>query len=271
VALPPISYLIKIFCLIFTLQPIQYGLASLLVALSSLRKGIWGLIHILSGTTPMGLLSLYNVSEFYQVAMDTMHSKTMTFHVNNNSTINFAPTANGLWVHHVDNPQTVQDMLSMLSTVSDKNKLFTKWAYKHAIKITKIYHAAIYTQLSGQHHQLYGRLSGHQSRYRWQKISLDQISDHWKGKQSTVNNHVLTGIDPVPKEIVEIYCEVTIALDITFVNKVPFSVAMACGIKFGTIEALANQQIQTVRDCLKKVARLYVMRGFSMTSILADN
>jgi hypothetical protein len=46
---------------------------------------------------------------------------------------------------------------------------------------------------------------------------------------------------------------------------------MACGIQFGTIEALTNRQILTVRDCLKKVVRLYVMRGFRVSSILADN
>jgi hypothetical protein len=49
-----------------------------------------------------------------------MHSKKMTVHVSDNLTINFAPTENGLWVHHVDNPQTIQDMWSMLLTVSDK-------------------------------------------------------------------------------------------------------------------------------------------------------
>jgi hypothetical protein len=36
------------------------------------------------------------------------------------------------------------------------------------------------------------------------------------------NEHVPTGIDPVPREIIEIYREVTIAINITFVNKVPF-------------------------------------------------
>jgi hypothetical protein len=76
----------------------------------------------------VNILSLYNVSAFYQVTMDTMHSKTMKFHVKDNSTINFAPTENGLWVHHVDNPQTVQDMWSMLSTVSSKKELYTKGA-----------------------------------------------------------------------------------------------------------------------------------------------
>jgi hypothetical protein len=78
------------------------------------------------------------MSKFYQVMMDTMHSKTMTVCVNNNSTINFAPTANGLWVHQVDNPRSVQDMWSMLSTVSDKRKLYTKQAYKHAVLVRKL-------------------------------------------------------------------------------------------------------------------------------------
>jgi hypothetical protein len=63
------------------------------------------------------------------------------------------------------------------------------------------------------------------------------------------NDHVPTRVVLVPNEIIEIYCKVTVAIDITFVNKVPFFVTVACDIKFGIIEAIVNWQIQTVRDC----------------------
>jgi hypothetical protein len=54
----------------------------------------------------------------------------------------------------------------------------------------------------------------------------------------------------------DIYHDVTIAIDITFVNKLPFFITIARGFKFGTVEALLNCQVNTVRDSLKKVINL---------------
>jgi hypothetical protein len=78
-------------------------------------------------------------------------------------------------------------------------------------------------------------------------------------------------VDPVPKEIIDIYRDVTLAIDITFVNKTPFFITIAWGIKFGTVEALLNQQVQTIGASLKKVVSLYRKRGFRVVTILADN
>jgi hypothetical protein len=78
-------------------------------------------------------------------------------------------------------------------------------------------------------------------------------------------------VDPVPKEIIDIYRDVTLAIDITFVNKTPFFITVARGIKFGTVEALLNRQIQTIGASLKKVVNLYQKRGFRVVTILADN
>jgi hypothetical protein len=60
---------------------------------------------------------------------------------NNDKMIDLMPTANGLWVHHVNNPQAVQNMWSMLSTVSDKKKV-----YKRSLLCNHL-HAVIRTPL----------------------------------------------------------------------------------------------------------------------------
>jgi hypothetical protein len=68
------------------------------------------------------ILSLFNVSRSYRVTMDTRQSQAIQVHMKDGSTINFKPTRNGLWVHHVNNPQYVQNMWLMLSMVSEKSR-----------------------------------------------------------------------------------------------------------------------------------------------------
>jgi hypothetical protein len=84
------------------------------------------------------ILSLFNVSKAYCVTMDTSNSLTMRVHLNNESFLDFTPTAHGLWVYHVSNPQNVQDIWSMVSTVDEKKKLYTKRAYKRALLARKL-------------------------------------------------------------------------------------------------------------------------------------
>jgi hypothetical protein len=67
------------------------------------------------------ILSLFNMSRSYRVTMDTRLSQAIQVHMKDGSTINFKPTRNGLWVHHINNPQYVQNMWLMLSTSVQKN------------------------------------------------------------------------------------------------------------------------------------------------------
>ena len=92
-------------------------------------------------------------------------------------------------------------------------------------------------------------------------------------KRKTVwqpNPHVLTYMNGVPPYIMSRHKSVTITIDIMFVNKIPFLVTISHGMKFGTVEALNNQQITTVADKLKTVINLYSHHGFSVDVITAD-
>jgi hypothetical protein len=62
------------------------------------------------------------------------------------------------------------------------------------------------------------------------------------------NPHVAMGVDPKPREILNIYRDVTIAIDITLLNKVPFFITVSRSIKFGTVEVLLNRQVKTVKN-----------------------
>lgn len=75
---------------------------------------------------------------------------------------------------------------------------------------------------------------------------------------------------PIPVVIVERYRYVTLGVDITKINKIPFLVTISRAIKFGTVELLANQKMVTVLKALLNVCRLYQGRGFRVTVVLMD-
>ena len=50
--------------------------------------------------------------------------------------------------------------------------------------------------------------------------------------------------DPIPITILDRYHEVTLCIDIMYVNNIPFLTSISRHIKFGTAERLANRQFQ---------------------------
>ena len=54
------------------------------------------------------------------------------------------------------------------------------------------------------------------------------------------NPHVSISHQGVPWDIIKVHHQVTLAVDIMYVNKVPFLVTILRNLKFGTVEALTN-------------------------------
>ena len=71
-------------------------------------------------------------------------------------------------------------------------------------------------------------------------------------------------------EILSIHRDITLAIDIMFINKIPFLVTTSRNLKFGMVEALKKLQIPTIMNKLKSIIKLYEHRGFQVTVILAD-
>ena len=70
--------------------------------------------------------------------------------------------------------------------------------------------------------------------------------------------------------ILEHYGEITLCVDLMYVNKVPLLVTLSCNIKFGTMEAVADQKEATLLKCIKGVITLYRKAGFRVTIALMD-
>ena len=83
--------------------------------------------------------------------------------------------------------------------------------------------------------------------------------------------HVRSPVDPVPKWILTEHHNVTLAVDIMFINKQAFSITFSRTIHSRTIHALSNRQVDTITTTLKVVLQVYHHHGFSITSIHTDS
>ena len=70
--------------------------------------------------------------------------------------------------------------------------------------------------------------------------------------------------------ILEHYGEITLCVDLMYVNRVPLLVTLSRNIKFGTMEAVADQKETTLLKCIKGVISLYRKAGFKVTVVLMD-
>jgi hypothetical protein len=92
-----------------------------------------------------------------------------------------------------------------------------------------------------------------------------------KGKQVQENpDPVETIITEIPTTLYERYRNVTIAIDIMYVNKIAFFVTISRDICFATREMIPDAQINTIMKVIKHVLNVYKTRNFKVTHILAD-
>ena len=64
-------------------------------------------------------------------------------------------------------------------------------------------------------------------------------------------------INGVPASIMERHQQVTLAMDIMFVNKIPFLMTVSQNLHIGTGENLTNHQVPNVANAVKCVLQLY--------------
>jgi hypothetical protein len=75
----------------------------------------------------------------------------------------------------------------------------------------------------------------------------------------------------VPREIMELHRDVTLCVDIMFVNKIPFLVTISRNIKFGTVEILPNRKAKSILQGVARVQKVYKRRGFRVVLGMMDN
>jgi len=84
-----------------------------------------------------------------------------------------------------------------------------------------------------------------------------------KGKTThTTQKHVEVNLQDIPQEIMEKHGEVTLAIDIMFINKIPFIMTTSCNIHFSTEELIKDMKNNTLITSIEQVTHASQVHGF---------
>ena len=92
-----------------------------------------------------------------------------------------------------------------------------------------------------------------------------------KGKTTRRNPPIVDSpITSVPTTILERYRNVTLCVDIMYVNRVAMLVSISRNIKFGTIEAIPNKKSATIVHGVTGIRQIYRRNGFNVVAAMMD-
>ena len=217
------------------------------------------------------ILSQNNVAKYYRLTMDSERDNAIIMHQPQQSPIRFAPSSSGLYCADSDQDSNIWVHINTVKGQADK---YSKRAIKHAIAARKVQNIT----MRPSDRELMDIGIKHLANCPVTRADIIAARDilgpnlgSLKGK--TVrhpNEHVPGGMEGVPHEIMSLHKNVTLCIDIMFINKIPFLVTISRNLKFRTVEALDNRQVSTICKKLQSIVKLYEHRGFKVTIILAD-
>eukprot|EP00536_Pseudo-nitzschia_multiseries_P012906 jgi/Psemu1/33464/gm1.33464_g len=77
-------------------------------------------------------------------------------------------------------------------------------------------------------------------------------------------------IVPMPKHIREQYMAITLAIDVMYINGIPFLNSISQNIHYGTCLPLPKMKLKDISEALQHIVGYYVKRNFKVIMILAD-
>ena len=81
---------------------------------------------------------------------------------------------------------------------------------------------------------------------------------------------VVTDYMEIPKSILESNKNITLSIDIMYVNKIPFVTTISRHVKFTTVEAIQRRTKAQLVKFIKNVVAIYNQRGFKVENALLD-
>jgi hypothetical protein len=222
------------------------------------------------------ILSLVNMIAKYHVTYDSCNGDTPNIfcvHKENGEKRMFKQSCCGLY--YLDTADTSGHVV-LVSTVEDKKSNYTDRDYSRAKLARK-------TQI------LIGRP---ELRDYLQYIANNNIPNCPVGRQDVLNAADIFGRDfgtvqgkttrrklegtrgsifNIPRQIMEQYRNITLCIDITFVNQIPFFLSISQNIKFITVSVLANRKEASLSKALKEIHAVYRKRGFRIRNTLGDS
>ncbi|MGL6132320.1 MAG: hypothetical protein ACRCZ9_11980, partial [Fusobacteriaceae bacterium] len=169
-----------------------------------------------------------------------------------------------------------KEEFAFINTVHDNKLPFTKRQLKNAEKAKELYASLAYPS---------------DADYKW-ILKTNQIKNCpvsmedaevakkvWgqnvaslKGKTTRKTpTHVNTDIVAVPAMIRDLHRNVTLAVDIFYINNIPFMMTLSRNLCFTTVTHLNNRKTETIYKAFAGIFKYYLQRGFQIMTVTGDN
>ena len=218
------------------------------------------------------ILSLSQVEKKHRVTYDSAASKAFIVHKNDGSKRRFEQATSGLF--YMDTELTSGTVL--VNTVEENKSKYTERDYQRALVARRLQNTIGHKSTADLVHIVKENLLKNCPVTTADIMAAEDILgtnvQSLRGKQvRRGGQHVVIERQDVPRTIMERYKNVTLCIDIMFVNKIPFLVTISRGIKFGTVETLTDRKHPTIMSAIKHVVALYSKRGFRVSDAHTDN
>jgi hypothetical protein len=215
------------------------------------------------------VLSLYNVQQHFKVSLS---SQGFLVRLGKRRVLRFTPNDTGLYHYHCASARG----FSFLTTVTDKKAEYTRRGVQQAALARRVQNIIMrppvrrYMDIVSKNF-----IRNCPIERRHIQAAEDIYGPNVGALQGKTprreTGHVIAQVDPVPDDILETHRDVTLAIDLMFINKIPFLITVSRGLHIGSIHALDNRQADTVATSLLYVLRRYKRRGFKINTVLADD
>jgi hypothetical protein len=242
--------------------------------LSMNKKGSWpGYQNRIwySRSTITNIIVLKNVKKQYRVTYNSNDEYFMVHHGSEGKpNILFHMHPCGL--HYFDLKD--QDFM-FVSTVTENKKEFTKQQVKRAEVARSLYCKLGFPSMKDYKYMI----QMHQIKdCPVMVINIDITFKIWgkdvamlKGKRVKKKPMpVVRDLVKVPKEFIKLHKDVTLTMDIFFVNGIAFFLLLSCIIYFTGVSHLADRKVDSILKAFKEIYVLYLHRGFRIQIVLAD-
>ncbi len=182
----------------------------------------------------------------------------------------FKEHANGL---HFFDPKEAE--FAFVETVESNMKLFSKRQVTRADKARSLYASLGFSSTkvflwilqSNQIKDCPVTVDDAKAAYKIWRPSMDALKGKTVRKQpELVKNETIY----IPKEIRELHKEVTLTIDIFFVNQIPFFIMLSRVIYFTTVTHLPKRSLGEIFKALKEIFYYYLQRGLRITFITGE-
>jgi Reverse transcriptase (RNA-dependent DNA polymerase)/Zinc knuckle len=220
------------------------------------------------------ILSLAEVRKVCRVTMDTDDEPAMFVHRNNGMVMKFVEYKSGLYYH--DTSQQEHNF-TFVSTVTDNKRRFTDREIADADAAI-----ALHRKL-GRPSQKQFELMLKEGHIRNCPVTVDDAKRAFllygpcvANLKGTAVKHSLSHVESVkfislPDYILEHHKDITLCVDIFYVQKLMFLTTISRKVRFRTVTPIADRSKKTILKELGDIIRIYSVRGFTVTNIHGDN